>query len=168
MKKYLFITVGTLLIIACSKESSDFQLSNFEIPVITGFQVRDHTGSTVQIIGNPNIKLKNESNRYSFISYPNPIKSYCYISIKSPADTYKKVWLVRADYMLNNEPVIETLGMKTLYVGGVPLFKGVIGPQSEAIILDLSSFKNGYYRIYLETDGILLYDNLVINNLITF
>lgn len=166
--KLLFM-VTTLLTWSCSKEEPEIRLSQFETPVVTGFELRDEFGNLNKVIGNPNIKLGNESNdhtsEYYFITFPNPSINSCRVNIKTPnPHSIKRVWIVEAKYFGNSSSSTTHLGASSLIdVGGSPLIQSE-GPYNGLISIDLSSLKEGYYRIYLEVDHLILYDNLIIEN----
>ena len=63
--KFLFISAIISLTLGCSKEEADIRLSEFEIPVITGYELRDEQGVTKGTYGIPNIKLGNGSNSHN-------------------------------------------------------------------------------------------------------
>jgi len=164
--KILIISI-LLLTLGCSKDDSDVSLSEFEIPIITGYELRTIQGQKISNYGIPNIKLGNESNNYDseyfFISYPNPCKNRCSVYIKSPdTNTTKYVWIVQAQYRDYNSNISTELGSNIMHVGGVPLIE--TETTYENISFDVSSLSEGYYRIYLKIDDLILYDNLVITN----
>lgn len=167
MNKFILIFIS-ISILSCSKDDSNIRVSNLETPILTGFLLRNITGDVIGKIGFPNIKLGNESNdnnsEYFFSTYPNPIKDKASIYIKSPnTNTTKKVWIVHAEYNNNISNAETSIGNATLLsAGGSPIFYGEI--SSNDIHLDLSNLNEGYYRVYVNIDGLTLYDNLIITN----
>ncbi len=166
MLKFLFI--GLLIqTLSCSKEESEIRLSEFDTPIITGFEFRNIQGQKIGYSGTPNIKLGNESNdsnsEYFFSPYPNPCIDLCSVYIKVPnSGTTKYIWIVQAEYHDNISNIITDLGSNTISLGGTPLIESEF--TNNNIIFDLSCLTEGYYRIYLKVDDIILYDNLVITN----
>lgn len=167
MNKLKLLFLSTLMLtLSCSKES-EIRLSEFEIPIITGFELRDVQGQTMGIYGIPNIKLGNESNSYNseyfFSLYPNPCTDICTVYIKAPnSNAAKYVWIVQAQYRDNNTTILMNLGTNSIYVGGTPLIETEFTTNN--IVVDLSSLSEGYYRMYLKVDDLILFDNLVITN----
>lgn len=165
--KFLFISAIISLTLGCSKEEADIRLSEFEKPVITGYELRDEQGTTKGTYGIPNIKLGNGSNSYNseyfFRPYPNPCQYECKVYIKAPsANGIKYIWIVQAQYQNNNSNTPTNLGSNAIYVEGSPLVEKEF--SSNNIAFDLSSLSEGYYRMYLKIDDLILYDNLVITN----
>lgn len=169
MRKIKLLFIGTILItMSCSKEDSDMRLAEFDIPVLTGFELRDEQGSLMRVIGTPNIKLGSESNdynsKYFFSSYPNPCRDICAIFIKTPNSIEKKqIWIVQALYNDITTNTTANLGNTSLLgVGGTPIVQSEI--TSNNAVFDLRSLNEGYYRIYLKVDDLILYDNLIVTN----
>jgi len=166
-KNYLLLfIIGTLFIGSCTKKDTQIRLSEFKPPTITGFNWKDVSGSNHGPIGIPNIKLGNESNElsspYYFSFYPNPGFSRINVYVRTPRNAeIKKIWITQAIWA--NEAPQELIGLNNAYnmtVGGSPLFHAEF--IENAVSIDLSRFADGYYRIYLQVNGHLLYDNLVI------
>ena len=168
MSKIKLLFMGIILItLSCSKEESDIRLSEFDAPIITGFEERDEQSNVIRAIGNPNVKLGNESNDYTsdyfFTSYPNPSRNSFQVSIKTPnPNSTQRVWIVQAQYYENGTSTANIGGTTLLDVGGDPLiqYEGILNNLE----LDVSGLSEGYYRIYLQVDDLILYDNLVITN----
>ena len=169
MKKnyLLFFILGFIIISSCTKKDTEIRLSEFETPTITGVNLRGFDGSDYGTIGVPNIKQGNESNDYHsayyFTFYPNPSAERIFVYIKTPTEgELKKLWIVQANW--DNQVSGDWMGLNNatnITVGGSPLVHDEFTPGGIAI--ELSHFAEGYYRIYLEVNGHLLYDNLIIN-----
>jgi hypothetical protein len=166
-KSGLFILLILLIFTSgCNKEKAEYRLSDFDIPVITGYYLRDEQGIPMRTIGTPNVRLGNESNDftsdYYLMQYPNPCDKSCVLNIKSPSgQSIKKVWVVQASYFDQMPGSENELNMISLNTGGAPLLQAET--TSRYLKLDLTSFKTGYYRVYVKIDDQILYDNLVIN-----
>ncbi|MCK9423779.1 MAG: hypothetical protein M0Q38_14400 [Bacteroidales bacterium] len=160
-----------LLIIAtvtysCTKEGADIRLSEFETPVINGYYLRNDVGQTMGVMGFPNVKLGNESNdfnsTYFFACFPNPCRESCAVYIKAPTKQQsRKLWITQANIgnQVSNSAT-NIINMTNIVIGASPVIQ--IEFTSDHLTIDLSSLKEGYYRIYLKVDEFLLYDNLVI------
>lgn len=166
-KSGIFILLILLIFTSgCTKEKADYRLSEFDIPVVTGYYLRDDIGFPMGKIGTPNVRLSNESDDftsdYYLMLYPNPCDKSCVLYIKSPSDqSIKKVWVVQASYFDQMPGSENELNMISLIAGGAPLLQAET--TSRNLWLDLTSFKTGYYRVYVKIDDQILYDNLVIN-----
>ena len=168
MKRYkiiIFLLLSQILN-NCTKDEADIRLPDFKTPEIHGYYIRDIQGYNIDIIGNPNIRLCNESNNfnsdYSFLFYPNPSNNFITISIKCPLpQTIKKLWITQAtisNQILNSSINVNT-GNST--VGGTPIFQTKF--TNDVFMIDLKNFNEGFYRIYIKIEDYILYDNLVVN-----
>jgi hypothetical protein len=83
IKRSIFLLIPIMLIFwgSCSKENADFRLPGLDIPMLTGYYMRDYSGYPIGTIGTPNVYLGNESNEFSsayfFSVYPNPAYGNC-------------------------------------------------------------------------------------------
>jgi len=165
--KLLFVSL-LLITLSCSKEDSGMRLSEFETPVVTGFELRDIQGIVRGYIGTPNVKLGNESNHfdseYYFVTYPNPCRESCVVYGQTPdSNETKYVWIVQAQYIDNStNSTTNIVNAVLLGSGGAPLIQSEF--SSNNILLDLSGLSPGYYRIYLKVADVILYDNLIVTN----
>lgn len=166
-KNYLFLfTIGLIFLSGCTKKDTEFRLSEFATPTITGVNLRGFEGSLYGTMGVPNVKLGNESNDsnsdYYFTFYPNPSAERIFIYIETPDnEELKKLWIVQANW--DNQIPQDWIGLNNannMTVGGSPLFQAEFTANSFGI--NLSQFTEGFYRIYLKVNEHLLYDNLVI------
>jgi hypothetical protein len=170
-RTYLLIFLSFSIIInSCTKEKEEFRLSDFNIPAIDGYYLRDYSGEYISKVGMPNVKLSDgvdySNSAYFFISYPNPCtENICFIAVKAPISAgIKKLWITQAKW--NNRVSDEMIDLNNTIntvVGGSPVFQTEF--TSDHVDVDLTSFSNGYYRIYLKVNDYLLYDNLVIYKL---
>jgi|GEM_PF-1331177 len=164
--KLIFIFTAILTVVSCTKKDADIRSSGFETPIMKGYYVRDTDGSTMAVIGSPDVKLGSESNDYSseyfFSFFPNPCTSFCAVFIKAPTGHLPgKLWITRADfYEQTSGLATNSVNMSSLVVGGSPLVQTEF--TSDYLIVDISTLEEGYYRIYLKVDEYLLYDNLVV------
>ena len=160
------------IIIGCSKEDSDIRLSNFETPIVTGFIYRDGQGSELGVYGGiPNVKLyegnSHMDSKYSLSIFPNPCSNKLGVVMKLPDNnSIKKIWIVKAQYLENNENPNNDLGIITKEIGGSPLAQ--VESTSRIVSIDVSSLPEGCYRVYTEVDNLLFYDNLLISKSIYY
>jgi hypothetical protein len=169
MSKACLVVFITFIFIGCTKEEADFRLPQFEVPVIHGYFARDAAGSHMGIYGydRPNVNLGDHSDfrqaRYFFMFFPNPTHNSVGIYAKSPDESeVKKLWITRA--VLRPPFDVGTVwadDKNNFIAGGAPLLQREF--TGENIYLDLTDLPNGYYRIYVKINNLLLYDNLVID-----
>ena len=163
----LVLLIGSIIIFSCTKENEELRLSDFNVPSINGYYLRDFYGDNIGLVGIPNVKLgdgtDHQNSKYYFSFYPNPCtEDMCAIYTKSPAGTeIKKLWITQANWnTLGSNELIDINNTNNMIVGGSPIFQTEF--TSDNLRVNLSSFPNGYYRIYLKVNDYLLYDNLVI------
>ena len=161
----LSILILIQLLSSCTKENTEFRMADFNIPIITGYYLRDVYGDYIGRVGYPNIKLGDKSNysnsEYFLAFYPNPCNEHIGIHIESPVNSStKKLWITPAifDERTTNSSIY--LNCANIVVEGYPVYQTEL--DNNTTFLSLENIENGYYRIYLKIDDILLYDNLVI------
>jgi hypothetical protein len=156
-----------LLSFACKKESETVRLCNFETPVITGFLFVAPDGTEIGKIGEPNTKTRvslNDvgSSSIGLLVYPNPSQGtlVIYISVDDISNT--KIWITRAIYGGNPLEVTNLAGCNTMVAGGYPIFQ-MLEVTSKRVRVNLNNAGEGYYRVYAQIHGILLWDNIIIS-----
>ncbi|TVQ06952.1 MAG: hypothetical protein EA361_18965 [Bacteroidetes bacterium] len=163
----LILLVLVVFSLGCSKEEAELRLPEFEVPVVTGYHMRDEAAQPMGAIGLPNVKLGHPSGDWNcdyFISFfPNPAINFGSIHMKSPnANHIKKVWITRAVFRPPYAtPVIATDGMNNFIAGGFPLIQAET--TDDRLFLNLTELPSGYYRLYVSVNGHLFYDNIVID-----
>ena len=165
--KTIILICQFLVLLGCTENDADFRLSDFNTPKISGFYLRNALAEPVGTIGIPNVRLGSSSNSssslYYFTPYPNPCSNFCTFWIKSPVNnSVKKLWIVQAEFDHDIPGYSIDMGMNNIVVGGQPLFQAEFTENNLSI--DVSNLYEGYYRVYLKIDDILLYDNLIIYN----
>jgi hypothetical protein len=159
--KYIWVIL-LFFIIGCTKEEGSFRTSEFETPKISGYYCRTDRAILKDIVGVPNVILEKKSLPYSLIVFPNPAENSCMINLRPFSDGInKKIWITPAEF---EKPIPEnaiTLGMNNIRVGGMPVYQNEF--TTEAIRINISSFEEGYYRVYLKVEGELFYDNLIVS-----
>lgn len=163
----LILLVILVLSSGCSKEEAELRMPEFEVPVVTGFRMRDEAGIFMGSIGIPNVKLGHPTgdwnSEYFITFFPNPAMNQGTVYMKSPGEyDVKKVWLTRAVFRPPfDTPGIATDGMNNFIAGGAPLLQGETTNQN--LLLNLTHLPSGYYRLYISVNGHLFYDNIVID-----
>jgi hypothetical protein len=175
--RFLSLIVFMISIMSCTKDESDIRLPEFDVPVITGFYLRDQTGMGTGVIGDPNVRTCGTAagsnsdgtdntgsitgSTICFTAFPNPFSGLLMLYFETPLpETEKLIWITRAVFGNQASASANSFNMALINVGGAPLFQ--LKTTGDEICLDLSSFDRGYYRIYIKIGDSLLYDNLVI------
>ncbi len=165
---YLFLLLFLSGITSCRKDEPSSESGK---PVITGYYQRSITGGGVnggdpEIVGNPNTRLGDgndfASSDYYMISYPNPcMGDQLVITIKSPSESsQKKLWIVPAEWNEKAPENIPAVTKETL--DRLSELNITLSSHTSAISINTSKFTNRYYRVYLEVNGKLFYDNVLI------
>lgn len=165
-KQVVILCIIITFLFSCNKNDNEFRLSEFQTPVVTGFLLRDVTGSVIKEIGTPNVKLSDISNdqqmaKTSFVVYPNPSNHVIAITIESSSFMEAKIWVVRANYVEATSNYGDYLNSNTLIAGGSPVF--YMESSSNTVLIDARHFEEGFYRIYVKRGDLLLWDNLIIS-----
>lgn len=163
--RFFIVFLMVPVLAGCTKEEADYRLSGFDIPVVTGFIFRDIEGTPQGNYGEPNVYLHEGedylSSDYRLTVFPNPAYNMINVDIISPhPDTQKKLWITPAVFASPNAGISSDIGMSNMILGGTPIIQY---ENSRQFAIDLSSFAEGYYRVYVEADGLIFYDNLVIS-----
>lgn len=166
------ITNAVLIIIlfsSCSKDdkTSDFITSGLQIPVITGYVMRDVQGETVAYIGDPNVNtaIWSESG-YELITgvigCPNPANEAIHFCLGNSVPTGTRFYMVKATSDRNFQPDVDFTGSVNFIAGSHPIFE--LYPDEQSINLVITDLPDGYYRAYFEGEDFLLWDNIVISH----
>jgi hypothetical protein len=165
MKKILPF-LGLLFLTACNKkEDVSVRTGDLDVPLVTGFEYRDDLGNTLMHVGVPNIK--NREAGISLYTYPNPSRNKFAVDLSTyfwptvpEVETHIWVTAARIDGM---QPQLNFAGSYTPVIGGQPLIEFKNLPyQSNQIMLDLSAFPAGAYRVYARVGEVLLWDNILL------
>ena len=180
MNKLLLIqSLIIFLFTSCEKEQQD-QQATFSTPQLTGFVCRNEAAVVYYTIGNPNIKLyeaagTNQDVKYSMLFYPNPnlysdfnqeqfqSQIYFSVSINAPA-TQLHFWIESGNYLESSQNYSTYMGAN-YYLPNEHIIDLNLNAYSgkNVFVLDVSKVQPGYYRAYIEVNGVLLWDNLIIN-----
>ncbi|ODS86527.1 MAG: hypothetical protein ABS46_00915 [Cytophagaceae bacterium SCN 52-12] len=83
------------------------------------------------------------------------------ITIKSPSESsQKKLWIVPAEWNEKAPENIPAVTKETL--DRLSELNITLSSHTSAISINTSKFTNRYYRVYLEVNGKLFYDNVLI------
>ena len=171
--KNIPIIFALCLLFSCSKKD-DLAVPSLQTVTISGYQVRDELGNIAGDVGFPDIRIGNVTNYYStendffFISFPNPSTSHVLVSVQSKSHAIAKLWMVKASLSTSaqTEQSVQMLGANQFVSGGNTVFEIDSLPvfSSHSLFsLNYENVPNGYYRLYLQMDNILLWDNIVVS-----
>jgi len=158
MKK--LITILTLILIAsCGNDEDNSDLmSETDIELVTGINLRDSNGYALMQLGNPNI-LNDQ-----IIISPNPPTGI--VSIKT-SDKLTDIWIVPAKaekiYKSTNFNII--LNSELYSESEIESYSDLEFKNLDAnnMTLDLRSLKSGYYKVFVKINGNIFWDNLFIS-----
>jgi hypothetical protein len=157
----------SFLLLSCKKADSDYRTSGSPIAMIRGFEVRNEMGQKLENIGNPDIHLYSPSGDPStfqlrFFSYPNPAQDIMEIIIGQRLNNITaRFWIVPATFTGPGSESVVFLGPTIIAPAEKPLLDTVIEIKSSTRIIILRDFPEGFYRVYIKANGILLWDNIV-------
>lgn len=169
--RYLFILVVLAFSLSCQKEEESYKSSNPPLVVIKGYVFRNDVGQDMAWIGNPDINTGYPQNAdqhdLALLVYPNPSKEVMNILIfeREPVDS-TRIWIVPATYTEQGNTQTSFLGTPQL-PSSCPIFDTTL-MTSVGYRLQIKNLPLGYYRIYMKTNSILLWDNLAIANSLPF
>lgn len=171
MKLPIGLTVLLILckLISCTTEDESLFSVGFDPPIVHGIMSTNIFGEYQGYIGNPNVRiydsrLKTSGEELSTCNlklFPNPTQSFVNISITGDHGKNREIHVLEARntlYRINT--YYSYFNAVFLYNSGQPVFSTVT--DAELITLDVSSFHEGFYRVYLKIGDILLYDNLLV------
>jgi len=172
MIRFLCLILGiSFFLSSCTKTVSDYRASGSSIAVIRGFEARNETGQTLGDIGNPDIHLYypsgNPTTSQLYISsYPNPAKDIMviYLSLRNN-DRTVRLWIVPATFTGSGSDAVSFLGPTIIAPAEKPLLDTVMEVSSGSRFIPIRNLPEGYYRIYLKANGILLWDNIVFSKI---
>jgi len=181
----VFITFLILFISSCKKEETVPGVS-LQKDILQGFECRNDMADKYYIIGNPDIKLcdvgslASQNYNFSILSFPTPNISYNNYYYSNQINYSSAV-----NFFINAYKPMQhaRLRIEKAYYNSAPssteIALGAVTYVSNPYILDMdslnlhlgenllafnvSSVEPGYYRVYLQIDDVLLWDNLIIN-----
>ena len=170
MNRILCLFLGiSFLLMSCQKSDTGYQTSGYTPPVIKGFVWRDEGGMSLRNIGNPDVLLDYSlSNSYranymELSSFPNPSSGIMVIYFHPFNDDIKtRLWIVPATFPGSGSEFITFSGA-TFSPGQHALLDTLVEQSHSDVIQEfqLRDLPEGYYRIYMKANDILLWDNIV-------
>lgn len=166
MKKLIGLFCLALLF-ACGKKEKEPTPATPSEHLVTGFNFVDKFGNPTSQAGNPNVKTTTHinGNPIYVTTYPNPTQTQIAFQINSTDSTSQdqlKVQIVAApmgeelksyNYPTKNQSLI----------GGPPVWEKTVPLRYGSMFYtaDLHTLPAGAYRIYLQTDKIKMWDNIL-------
>ena len=161
--------IAFLLFAGC-KEFSPFETTGLGEAEITGYQARDQVGNQIFTVGIPNnrncLPYGNEFCRQVINAFPNPSQEQVSVFIGSmgSSKTPARLSLVRAQ----PSPALLTSEFRpglTIHQDGPAFYSPqdiILEAGANTIGLDISDIPPGFYRLYLQMEDAVLWDNILI------
>ena len=169
--KNLFISLilSGSLILSCSKNDSEYQASGSPTVEIKGFEVRDDNGYSLADIGNADIKNHTSETSAPYqlfmISFPNPARDVTEMIFSTrQVNVVARIWIVPATFQDPGKGMTTFSGMTMIAPAERPLLDTTIFMTSNQHAIQIRNLPEGFYRVYLKSQGILLWDNIVFSN----
>jgi hypothetical protein len=152
-----------LLLLSACNQSEDALPVEPDAPVVTGFRFRDNLGNSLANVGNPNIKTDETKNnqRFGLNCFPNPARYQQTIYYNKPFSYSGRIWITAARTD-QTQMQYTFAGSASAIATGQPLRSIPISSGDGAILLDLSDFPPGAYRVYAQFGDVLLWDNILL------
>jgi hypothetical protein len=183
MKNSSILMLMVLIFLGCSKENDNpvtqIPSSFFNNPLVnTGYYAYSINGSLIRVMGIPNTQREITINNvdYSIVTFPNPRwyqsesvgQDFWNIGL-SPSFQAKtgKVWLMRASQSEDFSPFVQENGSTHQAIGQpAVVWQGTY--QGTRLQVPIPAAEDADFRLYLEIEGYLLYDNLVVREFLTY
>ena len=184
MLRSLIIGGFLFFLCACSKDAEEpptqLPYSYFNTPVTnTGYYAYDINGSLIRVIGLPNTfrEITINNARYSMRTFPNP-RWYGRFSLAQGGNWFVdlssefegrtgKAYLVRANGSSESSEIISENG--TYFQNtGEPFIVWEGSYEDRRIIVPTPADRDADYRLYVEIEGKLIYDNLAVRQFSTY
>ena len=156
MKTSIFTFISLILLLSSCSKNKD-EPKNYD-NIITGFVLRDPSGVMMAHIGSPNIKVT-KGETLQIASYPNPCRQFINIYIRNiETDTPIKIAITKD--LFKEDSDVDIINYTSLSeITSDIIFEDIIDNKNYDV--DLSSFDDGYYRVYIEIDGDVYFDNIM-------
>ncbi|MEZ5042467.1 MAG: hypothetical protein R2828_21380 [Saprospiraceae bacterium] len=164
------IAILLLLLATACGEKDQVVISALETPVLTGYHLRDYNGQGLGNVGAPNTKWGNNPADFSasdifFIPFPNPSTELIRVAIVTTKASQAELSITPAVYE-EDSAVPNFVGAELISAGGRPVktLKVTLVEGSNNFAIGTADLPDGYYRIYLKVEELLLWDNLLIQH----
>lgn len=158
-----------LIVSGCNKEKEKVAYYSFNVQYISGIYYLDMSGYNHGVIGvSPVVRqgVNDETGqmKYRFITYPTIGRSFNIMIANNPKNLLKRLWVVPA---ILEVPIpgysFQTDWMNNLIPGSAALME--VEFFEDIVNLNLWGLPEGFYRIFIELDGNLLFDNILVGNI---
>lgn len=164
MKRIIGYLLIILILLGCQK-GEDNTPSGLSVPEIAGINYRDNFGAYLGTIGTPNVRLSSKSNS-QIVTYPIPCSNSFSLNINllGQPDGSEKIWLVKAkwaggvnSFSPQNKTFFEAGNIPVFIIDDLNLKLG-----TNEIQINTANLEAGFYKIYIQIENELLFDNLLI------
>ncbi|MBU2974595.1 hypothetical protein [Zobellia sp. B3R18] len=158
MKK-MTIIFALLVSISCSNDDeNNNSMSETNIELVTGINIRNSEFSAPIKLGNPNVLTDNK-----FTAYPNPPAGALSLSA---SENISDVWFASA----NAEKIYEQTDFNSILNLGLYSESEIkLNPEielndlnSKNLVLNLKDLNSGYYKVFVKINGNVYWDNIYI------
>ncbi|NIS38771.1 hypothetical protein GWN91_06465 [Candidatus Saccharibacteria bacterium] len=145
---------------------------NFQKPRVTGIVLTDTEGNAVMVWGNPNGKVVADKDKTGdflrmYLPYPNPTNGSVFIEyvLRTPSEI--TMWIVPAVGPNQERTNIGHFGNADFFSPGGVAIKVFFreeqrSPGGYRVHWDASEVPAGFYRAYIKTDGLLVWQDILI------
>lgn len=162
MKKTLLVLLS-FIIFSCNNEDDieddkEQITDKTEMMLVTGINLLPGSGPSPLRLGNPNIFI----DKSMLTIFPNPVVKVLNMESR---EVITDVWLIKATpekiYQdVNFGTILNSSTYTETEVSTASLLK-VNDNETKNVYLNLENLEKGYYRIFIRTNGILMWDNLL-------
>lgn len=157
--KYLMIALLCLTLFNCeNNDDNNSTVSETDINLITGLNIRNSEYSEAIQLGNPNIYTNDK-----FISFPNPPIGH--LSLSS-LETISNAWILPANAdKIFQETNFNSILNSSLYDASTIESNAdltFLDLNSNHLTLNLENLNPGYYKVFVEINETIYWDNIYI------
>ncbi len=158
LSRLIYGSLFFFFLLAC-EQSDNLRSGELVAPVCTGFSFRDANNVPMGRIGEPNNKLTSTNGLITMYAFPIPASNQ--INIITNSSSNKKIWITQAQATAEVMSSLNYLNASFQVVGGSPLIGFNNVPATE-VMINVSFLPKGIYRLYIQVDQELLWENLII------
>jgi|TARA_R100000479_G_scaffold28896_1_gene11250 hypothetical protein len=160
--KNITILLAFIILVSCSnddnKTNTENNFSETDINLVTGINIRNSENGNGTPLGNPNI-YKNDT----FTAFPNPPIGVLTLQTNNLKNTISNIWVTPANAKkIYQETDFNEILSSSLYtenqIDSNATLK-LLNQSSSSLSINLESLQPGYYKVFVELDGKLYWDN---------
>ncbi|UZO81423.1 hypothetical protein NBT05_02870 [Aquimarina sp. ERC-38] len=180
IRKFLKLPITTVIVciflqISCDKiedEDDNFANDPLAIDIVTGINLRAELYDTSIILGNPNDKTSSFNDNIRFSPTPNPpinITKLLFTNTKftsSPSIT--NIWVIKSkpskDYLdTDYTELLQDFSYDESELANLNILEAKdVENTDDELSINLNQYDPGYYRIFIQIEGTLVWSNIVI------